>query len=427
MVPMSKSKKLRIVLGIYACALIIVLGIFSFAGWRNLGSYRRAAKYSAQEAFEETVTAIDHMSGTLRKSLYATDGSMSAKICAQVYADALAAEAAMSTLPFATQELEQLSGYINQVGDYAYTLCSEAAGDGFTDEQAANLAKLSGLADGLASSLRELQVSFHNGTVIMDSSEQSLRNVGVDTSAGKISTELLRYEAEFPRRASLEYDGKYGAKAAESGGKQLSDAEKLAVAARFAGVSPGEVKLAYDYDGEGGRKCYSAGDMLICIGPSGVESMGRSRLVSEGRISLEKAQEIAAEFLEKHGYKDMALISAGGSDTVAQLKYASTQDGALCLDNFIKLSIALDDGSVYSFNAGSYSPEKCQARWDISEAQAEDTLPDGLTLNDVRKVIVRSDGQQDLACYELDCSDGSGGDVKIYVNAVTGRQADIVI
>ena len=237
MIPMSKKKKLRIVLGTYACALIAALGIFSYVSWRNLRDYRLAARYSAQEAFEETVAAVDHMSAALKKSVYATDGGMCAKICSQVYADALAAEAAMATLPFSTQELEQISGYINQVGDYAYTLCAAAAPEGFTDEQAENLASLSTLAEGLSASLRELHTGFHNGSVTMDSSELSLRNVGTDTGEGRISAELLRFESEFPRRAELEYDGRYGA-GDESGaaGKKLSDAEKLAMAASFSGV-----------------------------------------------------------------------------------------------------------------------------------------------------------------------------------------------
>lgn len=428
MIPMSKKKKLRIVLGTYACALIAALGIFSYVSWRNLRDYRLAARYSAQEAFEETVAAVDHMSAALKKSVYATDGGMCAKICSQVYADALAAEAAMATLPFSTQELEQISGYINQVGDYAYTLCAAAAPEGFTDEQAENLASLSTLAEGLSASLRELHTGFHNGSVTMDSSELSLRNVGTDTGEGRISAELLRFESEFPRRAELEYDGRYGVND-ESGaaGKKLSDAEKLAMAASFAGVSPAEVRLAYDYEGVEGRKCYSAGDMLVCVGPRGVESMGRSRLISESRISAEKAQEIAFSYLESHGFRDMTLIAAEEGSGTARMKFASTQDGALCLDNFVRISVALDDGSIYAFNAESYSPDAVEAEWDISEQQALSALPESLTAADVKKVVIQSDGGRSMGCYELDCTTSDGGEVKIFVDAVTGRQAEISV
>lgn len=430
MTPMPKKRKLIIVLGTYALALIAVLGIFSYMSRRSLAGYRLAARYSAQQALEETVTAVSHMNGSLKKSVYATDAGMRARICAQVYADALAAEAAMSTLPFATQELEQISGYLNQVGDYAYTLCASAAEDGFADGEAENLAKLSELAASLTDSLTELQRSYHNGSIEMDSSETRLQNIGLDPAAGKVSTELLRYESEFPRRASMDYDGRYGAAAQQeesAGTKKLSDAEKLAVAAGFAGVSPAQIRLAYDYEGTNGTKCYAAGDMLVVVDDEGVESMGRSRLVSEARITDERAQKLAHDFLESHGYKDMTLIAAERAGGMARLKFASTQDGALCLDNFMTLSVALDDGTVCAFNAENYSAAACNVTWDITETEARAAAPGALTVADVQRVIVRTEGQRTVGCYELRCTDADGAEVKIYVNAATGRQNEIVV
>lgn len=428
---MSKKRKAAILLGTYALALIAVLSIFSYLSRRSLSDYRLAARYSAQEALEETVTAVSHMSGVLKKSAYATDAGMRAKICAQVYADALAAEAAMSTLPFATQELEQISGYLNQAGDYAYTLCAAPPAEGgFTEEEAETLASLAALAASLTDSLTELRRGYHNGSIEMDSSELRLQNIGLDPAAGKVSTELLRYESEFPRRASMDYDGRYGAGAQReesAGAKKLSDAEKLAVAAGFAGVSPAQIRLAYDYEGASGVKCYAAGDMLVVVDDAGVESMGRSRLVSEERITDERARQLAHDFLESHGYKDMTLIAAERAGGMARLKFASTQDDALCLDNFVTLSVALDDGTVCSFNAENYSAAECDVTWNVTETQAMAAAPEALTVVDVRKVIVRTEGRRAVGCYELLCTDPDGAEVAIYIDAATGLQNEIVV
>ena len=128
---------------------------------------------------------------------------------------------------------------------------------------------------------------------------------------------------------------------------------------------------------------------------------------------------------------ELPIISNARTDKEPERKYlvvlgAAVHGSTPSLSMTHRLEGALDYLEAYPDSVAIVSGGQGQGE-DISEAQAEDTLPDGLTLNDVRKVIVRSDGQQDLACYELDCSDGSGGEVKIYVNAVTGRQADIVI
>ena len=92
------SRKVFTVITAYALAIIAVLGLFSFVSYKNLGIYRQSSRYASMLAFEETVDAVDRMSSTLAKSVYATDGAMCGKICSQVYADALAAEAALSRI-----------------------------------------------------------------------------------------------------------------------------------------------------------------------------------------------------------------------------------------------------------------------------------------------------------------------------------------
>ena len=126
------SEKLKKVLSVYACAAIAVLGLCVGIGQARLKDFRLAARYSSARAFEETVGAVNDLSLSLQKSLYATDAGMCARICSDVCADARAAEAALSTLPFSTVELAEVSGFLGVAGDYAYTLCGEA-GDGFDE------------------------------------------------------------------------------------------------------------------------------------------------------------------------------------------------------------------------------------------------------------------------------------------------------
>lgn len=420
------SKKVFTVITAYALAIIAVLGIFSFISYKNLNVYRQSSRYASMLAFEETVSAVDRMSNTLAKSMYATDGAMCGKICSQVYADAMAAEAALSTLPFATHELEEISAYLNQVGDYAYTLCSTAAQDGFEREDVENLTELSGVASGLAQSLRELQSSVHEGSILMDKREHELINIGRNADAGNVSDEFLRFESEFPHRSALSYDGRYSKAREENMTKgRLSDAEALAQAARFAGVSPSEMKLSYEYEGKDGRKCYSVGDVRVCVDKEGVESMSQSRIVEDSRISLEKAEETAAAFLDKQGYKSLMLSEQEEQSGVARFKYTLTQDGAEFPDRYVSIAVALDDGSIYFFSRESYDTANAELYWGITEQQARDTLPDSLTLTDSARVVIESEGGNDVACYRLRCTNSENKPVTIYVDASNGRQSRI--
>lgn len=420
------SKKSAIVLGTFAFALVAVLGLYSFISYQRLENYRLSSKYSALLSFEETVNAVDRMSSTLRKSPYATDGAMCGKICSQVYADAMAAEAAMSTLPFSTVELEEIAEYLNQVGDYAYSLCSTAVTEGFTEQDTEKLAELSAIASELAGSLRELQSSVHEGSILLDSRERQVFNVGRDRDAGYVSAEFARFEEEFPHRSSLSYDGRYNRAEDKAQSSRLSDAQLLAMAARFASVSPGEMRLCYEYSGSGGQKCYSAGDMQLVVDGQGVESMSRARIVEERRISQEEALEAAERFLEKQGFQALSLTEQSLEGNLARFRFCPVQGDVLLPERSLSLAIAMDDGSVYAFSRGGYSEDKVTAQWNVSEQQAVDTLPESLSLQQSDKVIMESEGGREQAAYRLKCTNNKNESITIFVDANTGRQSRIV-
>lgn len=420
----KKKKKAVILLTSYTAAALLALGLWAWAGHNALADYRLAAKYSSGQAFEETVRAVEALSLALDKSVYAVDGSMCSRVCSEAYANALAAEAAMSTLPFATQELEQLSGFLNVAGDYAYTLAFEAAEEGFSQQQLETLTEMSATASGLANTLRQLRAALGEGGVIMDSREVRLSNAGDENQDRELlSARLLAYEQSFQPMAELEYDGIYGV-----GKKEMkwryNDAEMKELAASFAGVSPEELELRYEYEGEDGRVCYAAGDLLVNVSPAGVESMSQSRLVGEALLSASQALEAAQGFLSEHGYEQLQLKDSRVNGALALMRFARMEEDAVCLDNCLSVTVALDDGSVYAFNAAEYTDEPSEAQWNVEQAQAEEALPQGLELLESRKVVIRSEGERDLACYELKASDGKRR-VLIYVDASDGRQRRI--
>lgn len=418
------SKKAKFIIATYLTAALVALSLCCAIGYTRLTDYRRSAAYSARASFETTVSAVDRMGSALKKSLYATDGGLCGSICGEVYAEAMAAEAAMASMPFATQELENLSGFLNLVGDYAYSLCTQAAEEGFTQEQQAQLTAFSQQAEEFAGMLRELQTNLNNGLVLLDSREQRLQNVGVEDGE-KVSAALLDYEAGFDG-GELDYDGKFTAKEAAEAGS-LSEEEALALAAKVAGVESRELKEEYDYAGADGRRCYSAGSMMICVSSRGLESIGQSRLVSSGRISTDKARQIAQDFLGQLELEEMALVSYSDSGTVASFNFAQVQDEALRLDSGVKISVALDDGSIYAYNAENYSSSQAEVQWNTKQEQAQEKLPDNVSTQGVRRVIIHSAGDRDLPCYEFSCLDGEGQALKIYINADTGRQCKIEI
>ena len=419
---MTKRGKIRS--ASYIVAALSALGLLAGARSADLDDARLAANTGAGRAFEEAVTAVDGLSAALAKSVYATDGSMCARICSEAYARAEAAESALSVLPFSTQELEQISAFLNVAGDYAYSICGAAAEAGFSGQQLETLTDMADTAGRLVGSLLELQGSVHGGDVVMDSPALRLQNVKDAPQTENLSERLLAYEAEFEPMAALEYDGKYGCSEKEARG-YLTEAAMLTEAAAYAGVPEAALKEAYAYEGSNGRRCYRTGDLYLCVSRSGVESMSQSRLVGEALIGEEEAHRIAEDFLADRGFQDLTLTAAGCNGAVAALVYAKTERGAVCLDNCIQIAVALDDGSIYSFNAADYCGEDSGARFLVEEEQAAEALPESLELLDSRRVILKSPGKRDLACYEFSCADKNGRQVQICVDAASGKQCRI--
>ncbi len=418
------SGKAKFIFGTYIAAALVVLSVCCAIGYSRLTDYRRAAAYSSRASFETTVKAVDSMGSALKKSLYATDGGMCSSLCGQVYASASAAEAALLSLPFATQELENLAGFLNLAGDYAYSLAPVVSEEGFTQEQQEQMESFSQQAGDFAALLRQLQMDLNNGLVLLDSREQRLQNVG-EPDEGKISAALLEYETGFDGSA-FEYDGKYTLKDEPEAG-ELSEEEAKELAAMVAGVESRELKEEYSYSGTDGRRCYSAGDMIICVSSRGLESIGQSRLVSSGRLSTEKARQRAEEFLSKLGLEEMALISYSDTGTVASFNFAQVQDDALRLDSGVKVSVALDDGSIYAYNGEDYSYETAELSWNTDEETAAQQLPESVSSEGVRRVTIQSEGGREIPCYEFSCLNAQGENLKIYVDAQTGKQCRIDI
>ena len=412
------SLKIRRLLVIYTMAALVALAGYSFAAARQLARVRLTAGYESARAFEAAVSAAESLSDSFKKLRYATDEALGKSLCAKACADALSAETALSILPFETQELEKLQGFLGRAGDYAASLCA-LTDQRLPQEHRDHLLRYGEAAADLAAQLRDMQARLHAGSIRMDSLEKPVRNVE-DGGTQMLSALLLGYEDSFTAPEEFSYEGRYSP-AQEAAAGSLKEEEALALAAKAAGVEPRELREEYSYEGPEGRRCYSAGGLLLGVSSRGLEFMGQSRLVSRAEISLEEAQKRAEEFLSRMGYEDLALYAAGG-EPVAVFLYAPTQDGVPRPDDALSISVALDDGSVYALDATKYSPWAVELSWDAEEEDALATLPEGVEAVATRRLIRKTLSGGYIPCWELTCQDDSGETARIYVDARTGHQ-----
>ena len=386
----------------------------------RLGLYRTAADYSAARAFDETVSAVEGLSLSLKKIGFVSDHVLGRSICSNAYAQAMSAQASLSVLPFSTQELEKLSAFLNIAGDYSASLLAQDENQ-LSAEQRGYVEQLAAAAADFSARLTQLQSEVNDGSLLMDSLEQ---NFGYEDKGENLSARLLSYEQEFQSPEDFAYDGKYSP-AEENSVGSMGEEEAKSLAAQAAGVEPRELKEEYSYEGPEGRRCYSAGDLKLCVSANGLESMSQSRLVSGGGLSGEEARGKAESFLESMGYSGLGLDRENLGDTLAVYRYAPEQDGALRRDDYISISVALDDGSIYAFDASRYKENAPELLWNIDEEAARSRVPSGVMVESARKVIIKSPGGNYLPCFELQCVNDAGEMGLVYVDAESGKQCKI--
>lgn len=418
------SRKLKVLLSSYLAAALIIFSAWLGLSVKSFNNLKMRSDYASGRAFEETLWAVDALSQSLGKSVYAK-GAMGSRLCAEICAEALAAETAMSTLPFATAELRELSTFLNMSGDYAYALNYKSHEQGFTEQERETLKEMAELSSDFSQYLQILQRDVNSGEVLMDSRVKDFKNVFAENEAERLSQRLLSYEKDFKPMDELVYDGRFGKKEESVTEGSMSPREMAEAAADFVGAELSELQKEYDYEGQSGRSCFSTGDMHICVSPAGVESVSNSGLVGDVNITKEEAEKAGENFLKEKGWDNLELTDSKLNGAICSMSFARLQGDALCRDELIRLSISMDDGSLYDFNASDFKPGDSEARWEISPQEAAGAIPENLTQAGVRKLILKSPGGRELACYEFSCTDSSGRGVKIYADGETGQQIEI--
>jgi len=417
------NKKAKIIAASYITAALAMLGGYALVTANRLGDYRVMAQYSSSLAFEEAAGAISDLSETLSKSRYATDGSMCSRLCSRAYADSLAAEAAMATLPFSTHELEKLTAFIGLAGDYTCSLCASAAEEGLTEEERQSLADMAASAAVYAAAIAEYRQNLNDGVIVMDEREERAANVGTEERAA-LSVSLLELEEQVEELALPEYEGRY-CEAPVQKAELVPEGRARAAAARFLGMD--EDMLSCSYETADGLRCYTNNGMYVTLNGETVTGAASSRLVSDGRMSLAEAEKIAADFLAQQGIEAVELLDSASNGYVASMSFAPVVWDARCIDEAYSVSIALDNGKLYAYSAPEQYGLDGELEWTLSEEDAAETLPPSLTLDGISRVVRLTQAGRHRPCYELVCSSDTDERVTVYVDASNGEQVDIKI
>ncbi len=439
---MRKRPAIRVIT--FLSAGLIVAGVLAFTGMRKAHSLELYARAGTQRAFDELVSSVSELSNDLEKSVYVSDPALESALCSQISGRAMTAQMAMEALPYSSHELEQTASFVSKVGDYANALARTVGSNGgYSREELKNLRSLAGTAEVMALNLRDMQERIMTGELTMDEVYGSGEALEGEEGAAPLAGSVFQtIEQEFPEVPSLIYDGPFsesvtGAKPVYLEGRdQVSQEDAQTAAAKFLDVEVSEIRDAGEMEGD--VPCWAfglirnGGEYTVYVTKQGGEIYSAlcSRAVSGENYSVKDALGMARDYIDSWGLKDLTESYHMVENGVLLVNYEHAEKGVICYPDLIKVGVALDNGSLMSYDAQGYIRAHRQRdipAAKVSEEDARQSISGDLAVKSHDMAIIPTEGGQERFCHEFVCETDAGEHYILYVNAETGAQEKILI
>ena len=428
---MKKRKAIRIISLLAAAA--VCLGGWGSWQRRRAAAAERTVRYQGEYAFAALCEAVDGMDAALQKSRYALSGPMTASLCAEAYARALSAGAALSSLSFPVQELEGTASFLATAGDYAaYLLRKTGGGEPLTGEERENIRSLGDAASLLSDNLRTLREDLRDGIVSAAAEEAA------DNGLPTLSDSFLEMEQEFPELPTLVYDGPFSTAAAEReprmtrGAEEIDSDQAALVAAGFLGVRVNAVQVDGTVEGKIPAWRVRSGAYTVYVSRAGgyITEAISSRMPRRQGLTVEAALDRARQILAGRGYSAMTESYHIRQDAALTVTFCARQGNTVCYPDMVKVTVAMDDGTLLRYDAREYLTSHMLRELPRPETSAEKLraeLPEELEVLRSGLAVNPTPGGEEVFCREFVCRNEEEQHYLVYFNAVTGVQERILI
>lgn len=402
------------------CACLLSLGS-TFYFRDRYEAARRQAQHQSQAAYAQLLSSVSAMETALAKAQCSGDSAMLGQLAAQIWRESAGASWALSSLPQGCLGLEETQKFINQAGEYAFSLARQQQLP--TRQQYQTLGQLHQAADSLCARLMDYQAALGEGL-----------EFGAPAAAVSSFDSPAPQQAEYP---SLTYDGPFSDHLDQLEPQALkalppvSAKDAARIAAAFAGWSQDPLLLEQT---QGPIPCYrfEAGETSLHITMQGGQVLlyANGRQIGPARLTPEQGARNAAQFLEAQGFAGMKQSYYETAQGAVTVNFAPVEQGRVLYPDLIKVTVALDTGETVGFESRGYLMNHKARQLEpaaLSPDQARQRLSPALTVESQGRALIPSAGQQELDCYEFLCRTPQGAHCLVYLDTQTGQERNILL
>jgi len=420
-------------------AAVIALGVTTLAlgtmmtfGWLNMNGMQADMTGVHTESLYELNSIVDNLDTNLSKARVSNSQNEQVRLLADIAIESEMAETILERLPMETQLTQNMTSFVNKMGDSAQSmLYSVAGGKKLTDSQVATINHMYKTNLQLKQTLNELTANA-TGNDMLD----MLRGK-TDGLMYSSFDEIQNNTVETPKEI---HDGPFAENIKKVSAKNLEGLEEISAtrAEELASNYFADYKLTgVQCTGETVAEqlsCYNVtletedGQMSAQLSKQGgkVVEFNSYKDCNDKNFSVDRCITIAEDFLNKLGFDNMKAVWTSENGTTCNLNFAYEKNGVVLYPDMVKVKVCEQRGIVTGMEALAYvlnHTDRDLPEANVSKNEAQANLHSGFKVEASRLCVIPLEGEEVLA-YEF-YGNYEGSTYYIYVDAATGNEVEV--
>ncbi|MDE7163268.1 MAG: germination protein YpeB [Clostridia bacterium] len=420
-------------------AAVISLGVTTLAlgtvvtfGWLTMDNMQADMASGYTESLYELNSVIDNLDADLSRAKASSSASDRVRVLSDIAIESETAETILERFPLDMQMTEQMSSFINKMGDSAKQMLYTVANGGeLTASQKKSLQYMYETNAKIKEELNTL-VSTCDGKDLM----QAMR--GKSSAIGDGFSVIQNNTFETPKGIQ---DGPFSDSVKKTNPKALKGQKEITAQAAeklareyFKDYKVSEAKCTGEATGEA-LTLYNVslttpdGEMFVQLSKLGgkVVAFDSYKDCSDKNFSVDRCVAIAEDFLSSLKLDGLKAVWTSENGTTCNLNFAPVQNGVILYPDLIKVKVCEERGIVTGMEGLSYvlnHGERSLAKPSISEDQAKSGINGNMEIKSSRTALIPFDGEEVL-CYEFFGS-LDNNEYYVYVDAATGEEIEVL-
>lgn len=413
-------------------ATCLVFATIVTYGWINMSAMQTGMAGMYTQSLYELNAIVDNLDSNLSKARVSTSSADRTRVLTDIAIESEMAEVILERMPLDITLTEEMSGFINKMGDSAQNMLYTVAAGGELEEwqiksleymYANNLKLKRALNEVVATADGKTMLESLKGKAsVLDGSFSDIQNNVIEEPKG-IFDGPFSDSAEDTNMSFFEGLGEISQSEAEEIAKGLFADYKVTEARCTGEATKGKLSF-YNIS-----VATEDGEMLAQLSKKGgkLVMFDSYKECTEHNFSVDRCKDIATDFLKAAGYENVKPVWVSENETTCNINFCYVQDGVVVYPDMIKVKVCEERGLVTGAEAMTYVMNHSQRdipAATVTEAQAQSAIDGRIDVTSSRLAIIPLNGEE-ILCHEF-AGSFDGSDYFVYVDAQTGEEVQVL-